>query len=510
MERPLTDAWDRHGPVVEDARARIRGAAAALPAQAAAQPLSPPGAPGPSRGPDPACDWGDLTDQAAALASGALTPSAAVAAALDVAARHGARLHAVTALESDRAMAEARAMDARDPSDRGPLAGAPYARKDLFHRKGFAALCGSPLMPTGPRGDTATVLTRMDAAGGIDIGRAAMAELAMSPTGFNAHAPHPRNPWNEDHAPGGSSSGSAVLVAAGAVRVALGTDTGGSIRHPASMCGLTGLKPTAGRIGAGGAWPLSWSLDCIGPLARSARDCALALEIMAGADPHDSAAAAPGWRRPELTGDLSGIRIAVPGGYYAERLTPAIAAGLGGVRAALIAAGATLIETAPPDMALVNALAHIMLTTEAAAQLRGPLMTADERIGRQVRERLEPGLIHHAADYAAALRLRAPVREGWIAAVMAGVQAALLPSICIEVPRIDDADPGTVAALTHATRGINALGLPALSAPCGRDAAGLPIGFQLVARAWDEAALIRIADAYQRRTSWHVARPSLT
>lgn len=458
--------------------------------------------------------WGDLCDLVAALEAGETSAEAELSSALARAEATDATLHGVVALEADRALAEARALDATAPEARGPLRGAPYARKDLFLREGFPAECGAPLFAGRIADQTATVLTRLDAAGGIDIGRVAMAELAMSPTGFNAHTPHPRNPWSEAHVTGGSSSGSAVAVAGGYVRMALGTDTGGSIRHPSAMSGLTGLKPTSNRVSRAGVWPLSWSLDCVGPMARSARDCAVILEIISGPDRRDTTVAAPRFKAPDLTGDLTGVRIAVPAGYYFDTVTPAVSAALDRALATLADRGATIVETGHPDMAVVNTMAHLVLAVEASAQLGEAFRDPDCSIGRQVRDRLEPGLFYSGPAYATALRLRPAIRVAWLAAAMADCDAVFLPAIPREVPTIaetTEGDPDGIAkvigAVTHATRGINYLGLPGLAVPCGVDQGGPPIGFQLVGRADDEAALIRIGDAYQQATDWHSRSP---
>jgi len=513
---PDPEAWTRYAGLIEAAKATVERGAAALPPEADPQPLPPPPEPlaAGSDGYERA-GWGDLADMVADLRAGDVTPRALAEEALAKAEARDGALHGVVALEHARALAEADRLGAMAPGARGVLAGAPYARKDLFYRAGFEARCGSPLKAGHVPQASATVLERLDEAGGVDIGRLAMAELAMSPTGFNTHETHPGNPWNPAHVTGGSSSGSGVAVAAGYVPLALGTDTGGSIRHPAAMCGLTGLKPTYGRISRAGGWPLSWSLDHFGPLARSARDCAIALEVMAGGDPRDTTAALPGWRRPALSGDLSGVTVAVPAGYYFDKVTPAVAAALEDARVGLEAAGATVIETGTPDMELVNALMHVTLAVEASAQLRAHFVAGGDGIGRQVRDRLEPGLFYAATHYADALRLRAPVRAAWLAAAMGPADAVFIPAISVEVPSIAgsaEGDPANIgqliAAVTHTTRGINYLGLPALVAPCGQDAQGLPIAFQLVGRPWDEAGLIRIADAYQRRTGWHLRRPA--
>mgnify|MGYP005850652407 CR=1 FL=1 len=517
--RPDPEAWARYGAAVEATLRLLSDAAGSIAPDADPRPIAPATAPSGAGTPDGYGErgWGDLCDVAGRLRAGSLAPSELVAESLARIARHDGALRAFVAVEADRATAEARRLDGLAPAARGPLAGAPYARKDLFYRAGMPAACGAPIYASHVPTTTATVVERLDAAGGIDLGRLAMAELALSPTGFNAHEPHPRNPWNPAHVPGGSSSGSGIAVSAGYVALALGTDTGGSIRFPAAACGITGIKPTRGRVSRAGGWPLSWTLDTMGPLARSARDCALALEIIAGPDPRDGTVpSTAAFRAPAMTGDLSGVRIAVPGAYYAERVTPAVAAALAGVRRTLEDLGATLVDTTPPDMALVNAATLLVMSVEAAAQLAPHLVGSGDAIGRQVRDRIEPGLLYPAAHYANALRLVAPARAAWLAAAMADCDAALMPAYPREVPTIAETTEPDLAAigatlgdLTHTSRAMNFFGLPALAAPCGVDGNGCPIAFQLAGRPFEEGRILSIADAYQRATDWHLRRPPL-
>jgi aspartyl-tRNA(Asn)/glutamyl-tRNA(Gln) amidotransferase subunit A len=514
---PTAQAWELYGGMVEGTLATVTRMIASAPADAVAQPAGQMGrtTPAPSNTGYGPRGSGDFCDLVAQLTSGETTPTREVAAALERARSRDSRYFGVVALEADRAMAEAEKLEAKPVAQRGILAGAPYARKDLFKRRGYGAENGSPLFRGQIADTTSTVIERLDLAGGIDIGRMAMAELAMSPTGFNTHMEHPRNPWNPAHVPGGSSSGSAVAVAAGYVRFALGTDTGGSIRHPAAMSGLTGIKPTANRVSRAGVWPLSWSLDCVGPLARSARDCGLILELISGLDRRDTSVGSAAFARPPLTGDLSGKTIAVPKGYYFETVTPAVKASLDAAIETFRSTGATIVETAGPDMAAVNTMAHLVLAVEASAQLAPHFADPDCSIGRQVRDRLEPGMFYSGIHYATALRVRAALRTKWISEAIGEADIAFVPAIACEVPTIEETtmgEPASIAAaiakLTHTTRGINYLGLPALVAPCGQDANGLPIAFQLVGRADEEASLIEIADAYQLKTDWHTRTPS--
>ena len=248
-----------------------------------------------------------------AIGAGEVTAEAAAGASLARLRRLGPVFNALVADAGDGVREQARKVDtARARGDRlGPLAGVPLAHKDLFYRAGRESACGSSIRAGFIPDHTATVLARLDLAGALDLGRLHMCEFAMSPTGFNGHYGHGRNPWNADHCCGGSSSGSGIAVAARLVAGSLGTDTGGSIRHPAAMCGITGLKPTLGRVSRHGVMPLSWSLDCVGPLAASARDCARLMQVIAGADAadaHTQVVPVPDYEAA-LTGSLAGRRL---------------------------------------------------------------------------------------------------------------------------------------------------------------------------------------------------------
>ena len=271
--------------------------------------------------------WGlGLVDLAQRIAAGEVTSETATTIALQRLETIGRTLNAIVNLDATPALEAARAVDRARVAGAtlGPLAGVPLAHKDLFYRKGRVAACGSVILKDFVPDHTSTVLARLDRAGAIDVGALHLAEFAMSPTGFNQHLGHGRNPWSLDHCSGGSSSGSGAAVAARLVAGALGTDTGGSIRHPAAMCGVTGLKPTPGLVSAYGVMPLVPSFDCVGPLARSARDVAAMLDVIAGPDAHDGATALAPLRdyQSGLVGDLRGLKVAVPRAYYATASTP--------------------------------------------------------------------------------------------------------------------------------------------------------------------------------------------
>ncbi|HZQ59902.1 MAG TPA: amidase, partial [Casimicrobiaceae bacterium] len=392
------------------------------------------------------------------------------------------------------------------------------AHKDIFYRAGRVCTGGSKIRRDFVPEETATVLSRLDASGAIDLGTLHLAEFALSPTGYNVHYGHARNPWDPDRIPGGSSSGSGIAVAARMIFGSLGTDTGGSIRHPAAMCGVTGIKPTLRRVSIAGVMPLSSSLDCVGPLAQSARDAACLLRVIAGADERDPLAAKVEVPPYEsfLDGSARGLRIAVPRRYYRDPATPEVAAILDQSLRVFRELGATLVDTDVPDMAVLNAMMQIVMSTEAAAIHRTWLTERPQDYAEQVRLRIEPGLLYPATRYIEALSLRARLAQEYLATAMRDCDIIHIPAIPVPVPTIAATTQGSAAdvaaaigSVTHCTRAINYLGLPAISVPAGFTRDGLPVAFQLVGRPYAETTLLRAADTFQRATDWHRRRPSL-
>lgn len=458
-----------------------------------------------------ACDLVELAD---AIAKRELTATEATTWALQRLDSSGRALNAVFRIDHDDALQRAAALDAKQASGQpcGPLHGVPLAHKDLFGIAGRECHGGSLILRGHVARRTAWAVEQLDAAGQVNLGSLHMAEFALSPTGFNAHHGHGMNPWSPAHVCGGSSSGSGIAVAARLVFGSLGTDTGGSIRHPAAMCGVTGLKPTWRRVGTRGVLPLSPSLDCVGPLAQSARDCARLLKLIAVPDPDDPACshvAVPDYES-SLTGDLRGVRIGVPQDYFRDDLDAEVAAALEASLAVLRARGAALVAVRTPDMALVNALAQMVLSVEAAVLHRRWIEQRAEDYAEQVRLRIDPGFLYSAVSCQEALALRRPVSEAFLTEVMDGCDLIHVPAVPVPTPTIEATTAGSaqaalrsIARVTHATRGINYLGLPAISVPAGFASNGLPLAFQLVGRPFDEAGLLNVADAYQRDTDWH-------
>lgn len=430
-----------------------------------------------------------------------------------------APLNAFLRIDADAARAAARTADAERARGlrRGPLHGIPLAHKDMFYRAGVPSSCGSKVHLPLPA-TTSTALARLDAAGAIQTGVLHMAEFAFNPTGHNASLGHCRNPWDPARITGGSSSGSAVAVAAGAAYGALGTDTGASVRLPAAFNGVTGLKTTYGRVSRAGALGLAHSLDTVGPIARSARDCALLLDAIAGpdaADPvtagHAATAHAAGLREP-----VTGLRIGVATRYFEEGLADSVGAAMEACRGTLRGLGCTLRSVDPGDLAPVNAAATLVMLAEAAGVHGQLLRDQGEAYTRQVRTRIERGFAISAPQYLDALRYRAIALEQFLDRVFTHVDALLVPITPMAAPTIAESDirdgpelDSLLGRLTRFLRVFNYLGLPALSLPAGSDAHGVPVGVQLVGRPFAEALLLRIGHAFQGATDWHTRRPPL-
>jgi len=388
--------------------------------------------------------------------------------------------------------------------------GVPLAHKDMFYRQGRVSNCGSKIRRGWVARETSTALSRLDAAGMLQLGTLNMVEFAFGPTGHNEHWGDCRNPWNLDYITGGSSSGSGAAVAARLVFGALGSDTGGSVRIPAAACGVTGLKTTWGRVSRHGAMPLSHSLDSIGPLARSAEDCALILAAIAGFDPKDPVSS----REP--AGDYvlakRQFRVALSSDWIERHADPEVAAA---VRAAARQLGASLVEVEPPDFDTLSAHCITVMQSEASAQHAHWMRERPGDYSSAVRSRLEAGFAVPAAAYLEALRLRAAWLERFCATTLAGADLYLLPAMSLRVPTLEQTGPrggadmpALLAELTRLTRWINYLGVPALVVPCGFDSRGLPIGLQLVGRPFAEATLLAAGHAFQRETDWHSRAPA--
>lgn len=413
------------------------------------------------------------------------------------------------ALRADRSLAEGRIF--------GPLHGVPLAHKDMFWRAGREASFGTRIFAGETAKETATVLQRLQSAGAIQIGTLNMSELA----GFDPIGKEPLgpcfNPWSRQHFNPGSSTGPAAALAARLAFGSLGSCTGGSIRIPAAACGVVGLKPTHGRVSRHGAFTRSWSLDTIGPMARTARDAGRLLTCIAGFDSNDPSSSSEPVDNyePELTVDLSEIRIAVQRRGWFD-VDSDVADALAGCQQVLARAGAQLEQVDLPDGHLLWDLALALSDCETATSLGSLVRRRGAEITEVNRRQLQRGNLVPAPRYLEALALRGRYLEEFCSQVFSDADVLLTPALPIPVPTITDmTDPHISEEFSRSrliniyTRPFNYLGLPALTVPCGFTPNGLPVAYQLVGRPFDERTLISVAHAYQSLTDWHHRAPSL-
>jgi aspartyl-tRNA(Asn)/glutamyl-tRNA(Gln) amidotransferase subunit A len=461
-----------------------------------------------------------MTEAAEGFARGEVTAEALVRACLARIEAHDRQVNAVIRLDREEALERAAALDRQRAGGAplGPLAGVPMMHKDMYYRAGRISTCGSRIRRDFVPETTATVLQRLDAAGAIDMGTLNMAEFAQNPTGHNAHFGHCRNPWNPEHCPGGSSSGSGAGVAARFFHAALGSDTGGSIRLPATLCGVTGLKGTQTRVSRHGVMPLSFSCDNVGPLVRTARDAARFLRVTAGHDPKDPTSS----REPvpdyeaALTGDLRGLSIAVCETWFLEDTDAPVLAAFDAALEVLRERGARIARIRVPCLAAVNAYTAIISRVEGATIHAAWMRERAADYAAHLSARLYTGYAIPAHYYVEALSRRGPLLRQFVAEALTGHDLVATPTLRTRVPTLAetdvDADPANWSrfmAVSANTRPFNYLGLPSVSVPCGFDDRGLPVGLQLAGRPFAEATVLRAADAFQRETDWHRRVPPL-
>lgn len=464
----------------------------------------------------PACD---VVEIAAAIATGTHSAESIVADCLARIAHWQPAINAFIAVDAAGAMRRAIAADRVRAAGHklGKLHGVPIAIKDMFDRTDLRPGCGAGPARAEPGVQPATLVKRLEGAGAIIVGTLNMTEYALGLTGHNDHLGDACNPWSPAHVTGGSSSGAAIAVAARIVPAAIGSDTGASIRLPAAWCGVAGLKPTHGRVGARGAMPMSFALDTIGPLATTMRGVARLLAVIAGAEPGDESAAAYPVADYEMPprARLDGLRIGLVEAYFGDGLDVAVAAALRETVEILRALGATVTLVPAVHADLARRLHRLMMAAEAATIHEPALRSAPERFTAEVRYRLELGRRVPATAYLAALHGRGALLRLFMAEAFKDVDAlltALVPRPAPERARTrfgtPDFEPDLLADIPKRTQPFNYLGLPALAVPCGF-VAGLPIGCQLVGRPFDEATLLTIGAAYEGATDWHRRLPTL-
>ncbi len=420
--------------------------------------------------------------------------------------RRNEDLNAFITVFADSSRARAAELDEElsNDVDRGPLHGIPIAHKDLICAKGFLCTSGSKLFDDYVPDYDATVVARLQQAGAVTVGKTGLHELAYGVTSANPYFGVIRNPHDRERIPGGSSGGSGAAVASGMALMATGTDTGGSIRIPASYCGVAGLKPTYGRVSRYGVKPLGLSLDHVGPLAATVRDCAATYNVMAGfddRDPSSSRRTALEYTPPEPC-PIGELRIGIPRNYFFEAVDAEVRAAVDNMARMAEALGARVVAVQVPDVEALNVVARTILLAEAAAVFE-PYLAHREKFGDDVLALLDQGRLVAATDYVNAQRLRRFFAQEW-RLVFSGVDCLLTPTTPTAAPaigrklvEIEGQSEDVRLAATRFMRGINVLGLPALSVPCGKTRGGLPIGLQIVGRAFEEQTVLRVGAALE-------------
>jgi len=488
-------------------------------------------------------------DLAAALAAGEITSVACTEAFLKQIEAANPTINAFLSVDRDGALAQAATSDSDRAAGKplGPLAGLPVAVKDVLCTTDQPTTCASKMLAGYRPPYDADVVRRLREAGCVILGKTNMDEFAMGGSNENSAFGLVRNPWDHDRAPGGSSGGSAAAVAADMAPLAIGSDTGGSIRQPAGLCGITGLKPTYGRVSRRGLVAFSSSLDQIGPMARSAEDCALLLEAIAGHDPGDSTSLAvevPAYRA-ELDKPLAGLKIGRVAAHYGDGLDTEVAEHVENAFAAYEAAGATIHEVELPHAAYGVPTYYLIAPSEASSNLArydgahyghrwdgtakpddGGISSFDsplvemycrsraEGFGPEVKRRIMLGTYalsagYYDAYYAKALRVRRLIRQDFLEAFeqvdLIGGPVSATPAFKLGEKTND---PVAMYLVDLYTVGTNLAGIGGISFPCGFTAGGLPVGFQLQGPALSEPLLLRAAHQYQQTTDWHTRRPA--
>ncbi|HEB65738.1 MAG TPA: Asp-tRNA(Asn)/Glu-tRNA(Gln) amidotransferase subunit GatA [Chloroflexi bacterium] len=476
-----------------------------------------------------------------ALRQGELSSAELVETCLRRIASRDATLRAFLWVDAAGARRAAREADARleearrtgETASLPPLLGIPLAVKDVLAVKGMPATAGSRILEGFVPPYTATAVERLQTAGAIVLGKTNTDEFAMGSSTENSAWGVTRNPWNPERVPGGSSGGSAAAVAGGLVPAALGTDTGGSVRQPASYCGLTGLKPTYGRVSRYGLIAYGSSLDTVGVLSRSAEDAALLLSLMAGRDRQDATSASLPVPAPRLEGDVRGLRIGLPREYFIAGIQPEVRAAVSAALEVFASLGADVVPVSLPHTEYALPVYYLIAPAEASANLarfdgvrygvREPADTMWEvftrtrgvRFGAEVKRRIMLGTYalsagYYEAYYGQAQKVRTLIR-GDFEAAFTQVDLLAAPVAPTTAFRIGEhtADPLAMYLEDIFTITANLAGIPALAFPVGFDGQNLPIGMQLMGPHFGEAALLRAAHAYQRATDWHLRLPPL-
>jgi aspartyl-tRNA(Asn)/glutamyl-tRNA(Gln) amidotransferase subunit A len=429
-------------------------------------------------------------------------------------------LNSFITLLPEQAMEEARLAEHEIQSGqyRGPLHGIPLGLKDLFYMKGVRNTSGSKIFDHFIPDYDSTLALKLREVGAILMGKLNLHQFAYGPTGENPDYGNMHNPWNPERITGGSSGGSASATASGQCTLAMGTDTGGSIRIPSALCGLVGLKPTYGRLSRYGITVLSWSQDHAGPMTRMVQDCALVMNAVAGYDPRDPSSSnrsIPDFTQ-FLTENIKGLRVGLPREPFEDPIDSEVEHFVRSAIEFLGKLGATIHEISWPMYHESKAISSTILMAEAAAYHRQLLKRQGSRLDPKVRLRLESGLLISAVDYLQAQRARRLFYQK-SCELFEKVDLLVGPAVPItackigtEEVQIGNARTGVIPLLTQHTRPYNLNGFPAMTVPCGFSKNGLPIGFQIAGKPFDEGTVLRAAFTYEQATEWHRRRPPIS
>ncbi|WP_232806936.1 amidase [Geodermatophilus chilensis] len=464
-------------------------------------------------GPDDPAGLG-LQDAAALVAAGELSPTELTRAVLDRIDRLDPALESYVEVYAEEALTAAKEAEEelRLGRSRGPLHGLPVALKDLYDVTGRPTLAGSEVRAGHVADEDSEITRRLREAGAVLLGKTVTHEFAFGVVSAPTH-----NPWDLGTVPGGSSGGSGAAVAADLCLMAMGTDTGGSIRIPAGLCGVVGLKPTFGRVSKRGVAPLSWSLDHAGPLAKTVGDAALALQVLAGYDPMDpSSIDVPvDDYLSGLSAGVDGLRVGVPTNFFFDVTDPGVEAAVRAALQVLADAGAALVEVEIPEADLAADVVSVLAGVESSAIHQEEIRRLPDAYTKEVRGKLRAGELVSGTTYVNAQRARALVQRGF-AAAFDRVDVVATPTLAIPAPPYGSTtallrgeERPILFALNCLTAPANAAGLPALSVPCGFTGSGLPVGLQLMGRPFDEATVLRAGAAYEAATTWHLHSPPL-
>jgi aspartyl-tRNA(Asn)/glutamyl-tRNA(Gln) amidotransferase subunit A len=455
-----------------------------------------------------------IAEAAELIAAKRLSPVELTKACLDRLHATEATLHAFVLPTEERALADAKAAEAAIMRDgpRGPMHGIPIGLKDIVDTAGIETTCGSKILTGNVPEKDAACAAKLAAAGAVLMGKLTTHEFADGGPSFDLPKPPARNPWNPEHFTAGSSSGTGSAVAAGVILCGIGTDTGGSIRGPAALCGIAGLKPTYGLVSRAGVAPAAFSLDHIGPMAWTTEDCAIMLQVLAGHDPADPASASrpvPDYRAA-LNGNLKGVRVGVIRHFHEEdyKVEPAVQTGIDNALTVFRSLGATVSDVTVSPLQDWNACGSLISITERAAAYEEWARTRLGDFSERVQRRLHLGALVSGVDYVQAVRRRRELRSE-LQAAMRDLDVVITAGAPGEAPRMDAIPRWDLFDKPNFTMPFNVTGYPALCVASGFGPVGLPVSVQIVGKPYQEATVLRVGDAFEKATGSRSKRPAM-